>query len=106
MKLISLAILLFMVPVLANAQIYKWVDDKGKLHFGDKLPEAQQKNVENVDVKVNVVKAQSPPPTFTPYTHSEQPKRSKVASVATPSNNRVKREKREGRVCSRVEELC
>jgi glutaredoxin len=39
---------------LASAEMYKWIDDDGKVHFGDS-PKADQR-VEKVDVEVNTFK--------------------------------------------------
>ena len=35
----ALLILLACVPLLAGAQVYKWTDEKGKTHYGDKPPD-------------------------------------------------------------------
>lgn len=44
-------ILLFVLPVTASAQIYKWVDDNGKVHYTDKPPKDKQ-GMKNADIKV------------------------------------------------------
>jgi hypothetical protein len=36
----------------AQAEIYKWVDEKGKTHFGDRVPEKYQKKADNVEVTI------------------------------------------------------
>lgn len=33
------AVLLLLLPLLASAEIYKWVDERGNIHFGDAPPE-------------------------------------------------------------------
>lgn len=43
---LSLGLLL---PVLANAEIHRWVDDDGNVHFGDRPPE--DRPTESVDVR-------------------------------------------------------
>ncbi|MEZ5539069.1 MAG: DUF4124 domain-containing protein [Pseudomonadales bacterium] len=51
-KLLLLAILLgFLVPV--RAEVYKWVDENGKVHFGDRAPE--DKKSESIDKQLNKV---------------------------------------------------
>ena len=49
MKYILLTFALFTQPVFA--EIYKWIDDSGKVHFGDSPP--HEKQVEEVVVEVN-----------------------------------------------------
>ena len=82
---IPLAILLVMLPLLAGAQVYKWVDDKGHVHYGDRQPEAQQKQMEQVDVNVNVVHAESKS-TFVPYKMPAPHPGKKVVSVGSKSS--------------------
>lgn len=39
------------------ADIVKWVDENGKVHFGDRVPEKYRDQVEDVDVSgANIVK--------------------------------------------------
>lgn len=44
MRAILLLILVpgFLLPVLANAEVYRWVDDDGNVHFGDSPPEERR----------------------------------------------------------------
>ena len=37
---------LLLFPVLAQAQVYRWVDDKGKVHYSDRAPVSGAKNVQ------------------------------------------------------------
>jgi hypothetical protein len=37
---------LLLLPVLAQAQMYRWVDDNGKVHFSDRAPLSGAKNVQ------------------------------------------------------------
>lgn len=37
---------LLLLPVLAQAQMYRWVDDKGKVHYSDQAPSSGAKNVQ------------------------------------------------------------
>jgi len=37
---------LLLLPVLAQAQMYRWVDDKGKVHYSDQAPLSGAKNVQ------------------------------------------------------------
>ena len=36
-----------------QAEIYKWVDENGKTHFGDRVPEKYQKKAGKVEVKIH-----------------------------------------------------
>jgi hypothetical protein len=44
--------LLLVIAFPAQAEIYKWVDEKGKTHFGDRVPEKYQKKADNVEVNI------------------------------------------------------
>lgn len=47
----------------AHTDIVKWVDEEGKTHYGDKVPEEYKKSSESIDVNnVNVVKNDAPAP--------------------------------------------
>ncbi len=46
----GLIILLLLMPV-AQAQVYKWVDDNGKIHYSDEKPQGQQVLEEEVEIK-------------------------------------------------------
>ena len=37
---------LLLLPLLAQAQMYRWVDDKGKVHYSDQAPASGAKNVQ------------------------------------------------------------
>ena len=50
MKLIILFTLLGFLASAAHAEIYKWVDDKGNVHFSDNKPESQQVEEKQYDV--------------------------------------------------------
>jgi len=50
--LVLFSIILFSMNSLIQAkEIYKWVDENGKVHFGDRKPEALVK-VQEIDIKV------------------------------------------------------
>ena len=46
-----LILLVLAFPV--QAEIYKWIDEKGKTHFGDRVPEKYQKKADNVELKIH-----------------------------------------------------
>ena len=48
-----LFIVLLVWPCLASAEIYRWVDEQGRVHFSDS---ASQQDAEQVEVKVQTVK--------------------------------------------------
>lgn len=41
--------LILLIPTLTTAEIYKWVDEKGKVHFGERKPEGSE--AKTVDLK-------------------------------------------------------
>ncbi|MBI5910788.1 MAG: glutaredoxin family protein [Betaproteobacteria bacterium] len=43
---------LLLLPVLAQAQMYRWVDDSGKVHYSDQVPASGAKNVQKQSVSV------------------------------------------------------
>ncbi|MBX2848564.1 MAG: DUF4124 domain-containing protein [Acidiferrobacterales bacterium] len=44
-------LVLLILPICVHAEIYKWIDDDGNVHFGDSLP--ADANPEKLDLKVN-----------------------------------------------------
>lgn len=52
-----LPVLLLLLPVLpAQAEIYKWVDESGHTHFGEKIPEKYRKSsTEVTPQKINTI---------------------------------------------------
>ena len=45
-------ILSFLFSSSALAEIYKWVDDEGNVHYGEKLPDnAESKSIKNIKTK-------------------------------------------------------
>lgn len=47
-----LLLLLLILAAPAHAEIYKWVDENGKVHFGDRVPEQYKDQAGDVDVEV------------------------------------------------------
>ena len=48
-------ILSFLFSSAVSAEIYKWVDDEGKVHYGEKLPDnTKGKSIENIKTKDSV----------------------------------------------------
>lgn len=46
-------VLLVGLPLsVVSAEIYKWVDDAGVVHFGDRVPDKYQQTVESLDISV------------------------------------------------------
>ena len=50
-----LAIVLCVCAVGSQAEILKWVDEKGRVHYGDKVPEKYKEKSETVETETNVV---------------------------------------------------
>ncbi|HRF87700.1 MAG TPA: DUF4124 domain-containing protein, partial [Pseudomonadales bacterium] len=53
MRKMFLLSMLLLVGVSAQAEVYKWMDENGKVHFGDRAP--AEKKVEAIDDKLNKV---------------------------------------------------
>ncbi len=49
MRYLLLILLLVVLP--GSAEIYRWVDERGKVHFGDRAPE--DKSAERVQLEIN-----------------------------------------------------
>jgi len=66
---------LFAVITSASGEIYKWVDDQGKLHFGDNKP--QKTSAEEVTLKTNTY-------TSVPYEEVSYDSGERVVIYTTP----------------------
>ncbi|MEK7439073.1 MAG: glutaredoxin family protein [Pseudomonadota bacterium] len=42
--------LLLLLPVLANAQMYRWIDDDGKVHYSDRVPASGARNLQKQSI--------------------------------------------------------
>ncbi len=60
MRSICLLILLYGLSISANAQVYKWTDAQGQVHYGD-LPPPQAKNLEQKKVSGNIIETDTEP---------------------------------------------
>lgn len=60
MRAICLLLLLCGLTVSANAQVYKWTDAQGKVHYGD-IPPPQAKNLEQKKVSGNIIETDTEP---------------------------------------------
>ena len=47
--------LYFLLPAAASAEIYKWLDDQGRVQFGDRPP--PEKKLQPVEIRVNTYSA-------------------------------------------------
>lgn len=54
MRAIYLVVFLLVCSA-ASAEIYRWTDENGKVHFGDRVPEQYRTNTENLEVKAHNV---------------------------------------------------
>ncbi|MEW6314014.1 MAG: DUF4124 domain-containing protein [Pseudomonadota bacterium] len=59
-KLIWVALLLAMMPI-AQAKMYKWVDEHGATHFGDNVPPQYQNQVKEIDKSGREIKTGQTP---------------------------------------------
>jgi len=55
-RFIYLLLALMLLPVTSNAEIYKWVDKNGRVHYDDKPPVTGQKELMNINEESNAVK--------------------------------------------------
>ena len=46
-----LSLLLLLAPLLASAELYRWVDAEGRVHFGDRQPDDGTGDAEQVQVE-------------------------------------------------------
>ncbi len=60
MRVICLLILFSCLPISANAQVYKWTDAEGKIHYGD-IPPPRAKNVEQKKTSGNIIETDTVP---------------------------------------------
>ena len=57
-----LLLALLLLPALVQAQLYRWIDDSGKVHYSDQAPVSGAKNVQ----KKSAARSQEAPPSL-PY---------------------------------------
>jgi len=77
------ALLVFSVPIAAQQQVYRWVDDKGVTHFGAKPPE--DKEAMRIDAKA----APNPGGSSAAPQPAATPDNKKTSSPANSSNQQV-----------------
>jgi len=53
---LALMVLLATVPLAAPAEVYRWVDEKGGVHYSDRKPETSGQRVEDVSLPRRSVK--------------------------------------------------
>jgi hypothetical protein len=63
----------------AAAQVFKWVDDKGQVHFGEMPPESRTQKAEVYDIRVT-------PPSSSPVTSTDQTMADKQDDPAEENN--------------------
>ena len=77
-------------PVLASAgQLHKWVDEHGKVHYGDKVPTQHEQNATPVETPVNVIDSNHdrtyvPPSYEPPEPEAKADKKKKKPLVTRP----------------------
>jgi hypothetical protein len=82
-----LAWLLVLMPALASAEVYRWVDDSGKVHFTDRPPAGQG---EQVEIRPAPAAAPASPPAGVPdrqrlldmYQHEREQRQEEQAEQA------------------------
>jgi len=74
---VLLALLLALLPALAGSEAYKWVDDQGRVHYGDRPPAAQ--NPEALS-GISVYAPDAAPPGATKPPTAAAPAAAKLAS--------------------------
>jgi len=87
---ITFIIILTLLSALSTAEIYKWIDKDGKVHYSDSKKRAANSDVETIGVKVNTYTNV----TYTmPKTKSKE-KNSKVVMYSAPWCGYCKKAKR------------
>ena len=84
-----------------NAQVYKWVDENGQIHYSDKKP-IQQKDVSTVKIRThssNNTKSSSPAPN-TP--EKEAQLKAKAEKLAQPKTTAATSEKDYSKECETI----
>lgn len=80
---------LFAVPP-AQGQTYKWIDERGRVHFSDSPPAEPQKNLEEVEVKVNQLK-------YDPQVHKRRKSQAKLLNVLVEEREAEKKAEQESK---------
>jgi hypothetical protein len=73
----KLLFLLIFITLNVNAQVYKWTDENGTTHFGDKVPDKYKKEANDINVQPNVVKTVKSPE-FKAYSPPKRKPKNKV----------------------------
>lgn len=74
---------LLLAPLLASAQLYRWVDDKGRIHYGDKPP-AGVKAARTAENRVSTVASQQTASASTAPASPARPASASAAPSAQP----------------------
>lgn len=87
---VTLIIILLLLSTLSTAEIYKWIDKNGKIHYSDSIQRAADSDVETIGLKIN---------TYTNVTYTiaktkNQAKSSKVVMYSAPWCGYCKKAKR------------
>lgn len=61
MRLLLISIILMSAQSLSAAQLYRWVDSDGKVHYGDQAPDSKVKNVERRTFSGNMIESSELP---------------------------------------------
>lgn len=103
-------------PVLASAaELHKWVDEHGKVHYGDKVPTQHEQNATPVEAPVNVINSDHDrkyvPPTYEEPTQTRQQENRNTPKVTRKypddgKNNACAREWREYRAARKCFASC
>ena len=82
------------------AEVYRWVDENGKVHFSDKKPQDQTKQVEAVDVK-------APPVIDNPELHQTmEQNRERFKALDAEREMKAKQEAKENAEKQRNKKMC
>lgn len=54
-------LLLCLAPLAWAGELHKWVDEHGKVHYGDKVPERYRDKAQGVKADLNVIKSELEP---------------------------------------------
>ncbi|KZZ45097.1 hypothetical protein A3759_10845 [Thalassolituus sp. HI0120] len=85
---VTLLLSFWLTAGVVEAQVYKWVDDNGKVHFGDQPPRNKPVAAEKVELKI------APRPTNEPLASEAERVRRQQQLLQTLSQERQQREEK------------
>jgi len=106
--MIFISALMILPSAVMGAEVYRWVDEQGVVHFGDRAPEGTQATT--VNVKPNTVELVQPASNANPGTGAESPGDGatvpELSYAQQRRQDRTERRKQAAEEASRMEAQC